>query len=177
MLYIILLLLAVISCIFKIQILTNGSEVIIELSDKFKINFLLEAVILAPILEEIFFRKLLLGHLKKYLPWWSAIGLSSLLFASFHKEAVQQALVLPLGLTLGFVFWKTGKLRYSIFLHFMNNLFVYLTIVYQKFFFTTEIVMIIYSKTLAVLGTVICMYFLIAFLNKKYPTDYCQRNI
>ncbi len=78
-------------------------------------------VILAPIAEELFFRKLLLPRL---LPFGEkpAILLSGLAFGLYHGNFSQFFYAFGLGLAFGFIFIKTGKITYTIFLHMFVNL-------------------------------------------------------
>lgn len=78
-------------------------------------------VILAPIAEELFFRKLLLPRL---LPFGEkpAILLSGLAFGLYHGNFSQFFYAFGLGLAFGFIFVKTGKITYTIILHMLVNL-------------------------------------------------------
>lgn len=80
----------------------------------------LVAVILAPIFEEMFFRKLLLDRLVKYgeLP---AVLASGILFGVYHGNFEQLFYALFLGIVFAYIYVKTGKIRYSIALHMLFN--------------------------------------------------------
>lgn len=83
---------------------------------------LLTAVILAPLVEEILFRKMLIDHVKGY-GEGVAIFLSGLMFGAMHGNLNQFAYAFSLGMFFGFIYVKTGKLRYTIFLHAGVNFF------------------------------------------------------
>lgn len=79
-------------------------------------------VIVAPVMEELFFRRVLLGALR---PWGekAAILMSGIAFGLFHGNLQQFCYAALLGLLLGYVACKTGKLIYPILLHVFINLF------------------------------------------------------
>ncbi len=82
-------------------------------------NFL-TVVIIAPIFEELVFRKLLCDRLS-VLGEGFAIMLSSLFFGLFHGNFYQVFYAFMIGAFLGFIYVKTGKIRYTIFYHMMVN--------------------------------------------------------
>lgn len=82
-------------------------------------NFLF-AVLIAPIGEEILFRKLLIDKTVRY-GEGTAVLLSGLFFALFHGNLFQAFYAFLLGLMFGYIYVKTGKLRYPIILHMIIN--------------------------------------------------------
>lgn len=83
---------------------------------------LLFAVLLVPIGEEFIFRRLLIGKMIRY-GEKSAVFYSALFFALFHGNLNQFFYAFALGAVFGYVYVKTGKLRYTIALHMIINLF------------------------------------------------------
>ncbi|MEL7355827.1 MAG: type II CAAX endopeptidase family protein [Cyanobacteria bacterium J06560_6] len=79
--------------------------------------FLFTAAIAAPIFEEILFRGFLLPSLTRYMSTWTAIGLSSLIFATAHLSFSEVLPLAVLGAILGFVYTKSQNLMSSILLH------------------------------------------------------------
>ncbi len=77
---------------------------------------ILVMVILAPIMEELIFRKQLIDRMAPYGGKLAVVS-SALLFGLFHGNFNQFVYASALGLVLGYVYYKTGKLRYSIGLH------------------------------------------------------------
>ncbi len=77
--------------------------------------------ILAPVLEEIFYRKLVIDRLRGFgdLP---AILISGILFGLIHGNFGQLFYAVAVGLLLGCVYVKTGRLRYTVGLHMAVNL-------------------------------------------------------
>jgi membrane protease YdiL (CAAX protease family) len=86
----------------------------------------LSVVIAAPLLEEMFFRGILLeGFLHNYSPK-KAILLSALIFGGVHINPMQVPGAFLIGLFLGWVYWKTRTLLPVILIHFINNLISFL---------------------------------------------------
>ncbi len=78
-------------------------------------------VVLAPVFEELIFRKVLLDRLL-YLGDWSALLLSSLFFGLFHTNLYQFLYALLVGLVLGYIRIMTGRMVCNIALHMGINL-------------------------------------------------------
>ncbi|MBE6632808.1 MAG: CPBP family intramembrane metalloprotease [Ruminococcaceae bacterium] len=77
-------------------------------------------VIMAPICEELLFRRVIIDRLRRYgdLP---AILISGVIFGVIHGNFSQLFYATLLGFFFGFIYVKTGKLRYTIFLHVFIN--------------------------------------------------------
>jgi len=81
----------------------------------------LTIVILAPLLEELLFRRIILHFLLKKYPPARAVVISALAFAFFHFNIWQGIGALILGLYLGYVYWRTRSYWMTVFLHFITN--------------------------------------------------------
>lgn len=77
---------------------------------------ILVMVILAPMLEELVFRKLLIDRTRQY-GEKTAVILSAFLFALFHQNLYQFFYAFALGVIFGYIYVRTSKLHYSIILH------------------------------------------------------------
>lgn len=77
-------------------------------------------VLLAPALEEWIFRKLLVDRTIRY-GEGSAIFLSGLMFGLFHGNLNQFVYTFLVGAFWAFIYVKTGRLRYTIYLHMALN--------------------------------------------------------
>ncbi len=84
------------------------------------IMFMLCAVLIAPITEELMFRKVLIDQTRKYGDG-SAILLSGLLFGLMHGNFTQFFYTFALGCFLAFIYVRTGRVRYTVTLHVMVN--------------------------------------------------------
>ncbi len=125
---------------------------------KMMILFNIYAIFGAPVLEELAFRRTLLNHLHPYgeVP---AAFMSALLFGLIHGNASQFMLAFCLGLLLATVYQRTGRVIYTIALHFMINL----TATIPDFFAMADIDIMtgwyIVVGTLVVAGIVILILF------------------
>ncbi|MFA5562288.1 MAG: type II CAAX endopeptidase family protein [Eubacteriales bacterium] len=79
-------------------------------------------VVIAPIMEELLFRKLLLDRIRG-IGMWPAMLLSALFFGLFHGNFGQVYYAFGLGLLLAFVYLQTGRVRYTMLLHAIINFF------------------------------------------------------
>lgn len=110
----------------------------------FAIVSALSIAVLAPINEEIVCRGVMFEYAMRAMsPGWNAIDgaryravsarafwiantLQALAFGVLHMNLIQGSYAFVLGAVLGWVFWRTGKLRYPIILHFALNISSYL---------------------------------------------------
>lgn len=77
--------------------------------------------ILAPIFEELLFRKLLIDRLSKY-GEFIAVLTSGLMFGLFHGNFSQFFFATALGLLWGFVYIRTGNILYTMLMHMTINM-------------------------------------------------------
>ncbi len=77
--------------------------------------------ILAPIFEELIFRKVLIDRMVKY-GELAAILMSGLMFGLFHGNFSQFFFATGLGLFFAFIYIRTGKVWYTILFHMIINL-------------------------------------------------------
>ena len=110
----------------------------------FAIVSALSIAVLAPINEEIVCRGVMLEYAMRAMsPGWNAVDgaryravsarafwianvLQALAFGVLHMNLIQGGYAFALGVLEGWVFWRTGKLRYPIILHFALNISSYL---------------------------------------------------
>ena len=83
---------------------------------------ILVTALAAPVWEEIIFRKMLIDRLNR-LGDSAAIGISAILFALFHANLQQFFYALTVGWLFGYVYARSGRIRYSIILHMALNFF------------------------------------------------------
>lgn len=77
---------------------------------------ILIVVLLAPLVEEFVFRKVLLDKLQLY-GEWQAILFSAITFGLFHMNLFQFFYAFAIGLVLAYTYAQTHRLRYSFLLH------------------------------------------------------------
>lgn len=101
-------------------------KIFLELANQNGIFSFVAIVIVAPILEELIFRGIILnGLLRKYSPAKSII-ISSILFGIVHLNPWQFIGALIIGLFSGWIYYKTRKLTLAIMIHFVNNLIAFI---------------------------------------------------
>lgn len=82
---------------------------------------ILAVVIMIPIAEELLFRGILQGEIRRVAPAWLAVLLSAVAFALFHLMPFQIAFVILPGLVLALVYELTRNLLIPIFMHMVYN--------------------------------------------------------
>lgn len=99
-------------------------------------SFILNGVVVAPLVEEPVFRGILFRQLAGRLPWWLADIVSALVFAAYHVPLwlargrgvtlASAAWVFAAGLVFGWVFWKTRSLGAAALVHALHNILLQL---------------------------------------------------
>lgn len=85
-------------------------------------------VVLAPLLEELLFRGVVLhGFLKNYKPGHAIVS-SALVFAIIHGNLAQGLGAFFIGLVIGWIYWRTNSIIPGIIIHFVNNAFAFSSI-------------------------------------------------
>ena len=82
----------------------------------------LVVVIIGPIIEELMFRKVMIDRLSGY-GASVAIWVSAVAFGLFHGNFYQFFYAALIGLVLGYIYTKTGRIEYTIGIHMIINLF------------------------------------------------------
>ncbi|GJQ52954.1 MAG: hypothetical protein HKUEN02_18010 [Anaerolineaceae bacterium] len=101
---------------------TQGEAMMKMFSElKSPIWLILAAVIVAPFVEEMFFRGFLFQGFRQRYGWVAALLLSSGIFAAAHLDPVSFIPTFVLGAVLGYVYHRSNSLWPSIILHFLNN--------------------------------------------------------
>ena len=96
------------------------------------LDFAFEAVLLSPMIEELFFRGFLLGFLKRYTSTWMALLLSSGVFAFAHANLGAALPLWFLGLALGLAYEHTGSLLLPMGIHACWNFVTALSLLLEK---------------------------------------------
>ena len=81
---------------------------------------IITTTILAPVFEELVFRKAIIDRTKQY-GEFTAVFFSALCFGLFHMNFFQFFYSFGIGLLFGYVYIRTGKIRYTIIMHFIVN--------------------------------------------------------
>ena len=102
----------------------NQQQVINALNDgTLGLAFSFFVTIGVPLVEEIFYRHILIGKLSAYAPTWLVASISAALFAYMHSHQWQDFFsYLPLSIVLTLIYVKSGKnVAYSWLFHALNN--------------------------------------------------------
>lgn len=98
----------------------QGQNSLVAIASSQEVVPLLYAAVIAPILEELLFRKLLLDKLSVYGEKW-AIIFGALCFALFHANLYQLIYTFCMGLILGYVYIKSRKIINTVVIHISVN--------------------------------------------------------
>lgn len=89
------------------------------------------AVVLAPLVEEVIFRGFLFGLCRRQWGAGPALVVSSLVFAAFHTSVDAFLPLTIVGLALGYVYHRTRSLYCAMFFHVLFNLATLVTLSYR----------------------------------------------
>lgn len=92
----------------------------------------LKVAVIAPVVEELIFRGLILHGLRKNYTATTAVFISALLFSLFHLNPWQMPATFVLGLLLGWIMLRTRNIILAILGHSLNNFLVLLTVTYWQ---------------------------------------------
>lgn len=108
---------------FLMDVLARGASET-ALTSPFRVTFwyLLDSIILSPVLEELLFRKMLLDRFRRY-GETLAILVSAVTFGLFHMELGQSLITTAMGMVFAYVYLRSGKIGYCMLLHSACNLF------------------------------------------------------
>lgn len=82
---------------------------------------ILAVAIVAPIVEEVFFRGIILSHFRKVMPLWLAVLLSSIMFGVLHGQILWIAYTAVIGVLFAAVALREKSIVASIILHMAIN--------------------------------------------------------
>jgi uncharacterized protein len=132
----------------------------------------MKVAVIAPVVEELIFRGLILHGLKKNYHPLTAVIVSALLFSLFHLNPWQIPATFVLGLILGWIMLRTQNILLAIAGHSLNNLIVLLTITHWQQISTHALYLMaknekIMLSSLILLFSVILIYFLSLWPSQK----------
>lgn len=77
--------------------------------------------ILTPIAEELVFRGVVQGELRKAMPEWAAIAIQAIVFAAYHMQPIQSSYVLLPAVLLGLAYYWSRSIWVPIIMHCLFN--------------------------------------------------------
>lgn len=83
---------------------------------------IISTMIMAPLIEELIFRGLVISRLRKAVPAWAAIVITALLFGLMHGQILWTTYTFVLGVVFGIVAVKTDSIVSSILVHMTFNI-------------------------------------------------------
>lgn len=107
--------------ILNLNFTTNNLNEITTNPTFFKVYGLLRLLLIVPILEELFYRKIILSSLVHKYGVYISVFISSLLFSIGHLDFNNSFIFLIFGILLGIAYWKTQIIYYPILLHIFIN--------------------------------------------------------
>ncbi|GGE86048.1 CPBP family intramembrane glutamic endopeptidase [Priestia taiwanensis] len=111
--------------VFGIQPGSENTQMIVNLT-KVTPLFIVVVAILGPILEEIVFRYVLFGALRKKLNFLFSALISSFIFAIVHQDFAHLLVYTSMGFVFAFLYVKTKRIIVPIFAHMLMNALVML---------------------------------------------------
>ena len=131
----------------------------------------LTVVIFAPLFEEFLCRGIILRGLLQHISPLKAIVWSALMFAVMHLNPWQALPAFIVGLLMGWIYWKTGSLWATIFIHFVNNGFSFLiTILFPQVAADATLASLLPQNTYLIVlsASIIFTIGALLFLDKNY---------
>ena len=111
------------------QLFPQAMETYTEMIDssgitEYSLMWVVSTLILPPLVEEMIFRGLIMGYLRRTgMHWMIANVIQAVCFGIFHQNLVQGIYAGLLGLALGYVAYRYGTLFASMLMHLLYNLF------------------------------------------------------
>ena len=123
----------------------------------------MKVAVVAPIVEELIFRGLILNGLRLNYKAVTAVFMSALLFALFHLNPWQFPATFVLGLLLGWIMLRTNNILLAIIGHSVNNFLVLLSLTYwqeirSNAFYLMDKPKIYFTSLLVVLLSLLLIY-------------------
>lgn len=129
-----------------------------------------KVVIMAPVIEELIFRGIILNGLRKNYPTVTAVFVSALLFSLFHLNPWQMPATLVLGLLLGWILIRTRSIILAILGHALNNLLVLLTVTYYQQINSHAVYLMDNDEKLLISGMVILLSIILIYFSTLWPS-------
>jgi membrane protease YdiL (CAAX protease family) len=132
----------------------------------------MKVAVVAPVVEELIFRGLILQGFRRNYTAFTAVVMSALLFALFHLNPWQFPATFVLGLFLGWIMLRTNNILLAILGHSIHNFLVLLSITYwneihQNAFYLMEKGKIYFTSLLLVLLSLLLIFLMSHKWQKK----------
>jgi uncharacterized protein len=128
-----------------------------------------KVVVIAPVIEELIFRGIILNGFRKNYKAATAVFISALLFSLFHLNPWQMPATFVLGLLLGWIVIRTRSILLAIIGHAINNLMVLLTVTYWHEINTHGLFLMESMEKYIISGMVILLSVILMYLASMWP--------
>ncbi|MBH1940454.1 CPBP family intramembrane metalloprotease [Mobilitalea sibirica] len=115
---------------FFTKLFEEYSEIMNSIFVGHPIMIVIYSVIIAPIVEEMIFRGVMLNKLRQSFPFIGANILQAIIFGVYHTNIIQGIYAFANGILLGYICYKFQSILASIFLHMVINAAAYIYILY-----------------------------------------------
>lgn len=129
----------------------------------------MKVAVIAPVIEEMIFRGIILQGFRRNYTNFTAIVMSALLFSLYHLNPWQMPATFVLGLILGWLMIRTRSLILTILGHSINNLLVLLTIRYWEQINTYALYRIEKQEMLQLSGLIVIVSVVFIYLLTLWP--------
>lgn len=111
----------------QVGIIAGGSQMFAHIRETGSVigmsGFLVLALIVGPVMEEVILRGYLQSALAQRMPEWGAISITSLLFMAGHGPTILWPMYFIYSVTWGWIFMHSRSLKMAIAIHMLSNLF------------------------------------------------------
>lgn len=128
-----------------------------------------KVVVIAPVIEELIFRGIILHGFRRNYSAVTAVVMSALLFSLFHLNPWQIPATFILGLLLGWIMLHTKNIILAIIGHAINNLMVLLTVTFWEELHTHGIYLMPPEKKLVLGALVAVLSLILIYLSMLWP--------
>jgi membrane protease YdiL (CAAX protease family) len=129
-----------------------------------------KVAVIAPVIEELIFRGLILHGLRKNYHATTAVLVSALLFSLFHLNPWQMPATFVLGVILGWLMIRTNSILLAILGHSLNNLIVLVTITWWEQISSHSIYLMGREEKLMLSGLVIGVSLILIYFSTLWPS-------
>ena len=122
---------AIIGCnlLFELLGVTNKSEAYTEVAaQQYSAHFIVGILVfgfISPIAEELLFRGVIYGYLRRFMDIKLAIALSALIFGVYHMNYVQGVYGFLIGCLMAYAYEYFGEFKMAVFVHVASNVLAY----------------------------------------------------
>lgn len=139
------------------------------------IVFIIVIAVLPALSEEIIYRFFVCGSLSEYSAA-GAVTVSAIAFGLMHGNLQQLLYATAAGLVLGYIFLKTKNIRFTIFLHFFNNILSSVYLLTERYLGIQAYEIMFSAVTLvSVVGCIFCSVFY--FRKKGFSLNYGKKPV